>query len=874
MILGRTGGLVVATLLVAACVMGTGVAFAASPQDDLKAANEVVQRALTAARGQNLTAARQAYDQYENTWFDIEDGVRSSSRDSYVAIEKTMAGVSAAFAAAPPDAGKVADALVALDGAQQAFITGQVPAKPQTQPGQSAAATPTVQTLLDLLGDSQAALAKNDYTTAAARLKSFETAWLDVEGEVKTRSADDYRQTETDMALASTLASQSSPQAVDVVNRMATRLQPYRTAQTYGIFDAAIIILREGLEALLVIVALSAFLKKSDNAAGQKWLWLGATAGLLLSIVLGLAIQAFFGAIINPSNRELMEGVIGLFAAIMLIYVSYWLHSKASLSGWQTYINERTSQAIRGGQLVGLAVLAFLAVFREGAETALFYLGMVGNISTADLLIGLGVGFGGLAVLGFLMVVIGVRIPLRPFFTVASVLVFYLCFKFIGTGVHALQVSGLVPAVSATYLPTFDFLGLYPTWATTIAQLLLLVAAGWVVLRDRLAHGWTRVGWHCGGTAVNRPAEPGDGVLTGGGAGANGDSCRAGSGIARGAGDHQRTQGGNPGRRAAAPTRRGVYGLAEGRYRRGPTAMEAYDGEWNGIEVWVNVRSRALYGEIETHYQADINAALGDPKPDASAILPLVQAMVEQYDEAIKLSDTGPALSPLFDDVATVRTVRAPLRTVSPALKAGDTAKASSAYAAFKAQWPTARPLFAARSADAQTETEAALGLADTAMSANAAEAGPLVDKLLERYNYGVNLLNAAARNADTSKATFGADDVQAAAVLGAMQADLRASLAAWQGGNRSAAVDLARRVAGPRFESVSAALQARGGADAAVKKALDAYAPLAEQAGDAAQTQVANKAAIEAIAIGQQALVGQFWTDPAFVKAYQAARP
>ena len=486
-ILGRTGALVAAGVVLLAACIGAGVAFAASPQDDLKAANQAVQRALVAARGQDLTAARQAYDQYETTWFDVEDDVRASSRDAYVGIEKAMASVSAAFAATPPDAGNVTEALVALDGVQQAFITGQTPAKPQTSPSQTAAAPATMQTLVDLLADAQSALGKHDYATASARLKSFGTAWLDVEGDVKTRSADDYRQTETDTALAVSLTDQASPQAIDVVDRMSTRLQPYRTTQSYGIFDAAIIVLREGLEALLVIVALSAFLTKSDNTAGQRWLWLGATAGLVLSVALGLAIQAFFGAIISPTNRELMEGLIGLFAAAMLIYVSYWLHSKASLSGWQKYIDARTHQAVRGGQLVGLAVLAFLAVFREGAETALFYLGMLGNISTADLLIGLGIGFGGLAVLGFLMAVIGVRIPLRPFFTLASVLVFYLCFKFIGVGVHALQVSGVVPAVSATYLPTFDFLGLYPTWATTIAQLLLLVAAGWVLLRDRLA---------------------------------------------------------------------------------------------------------------------------------------------------------------------------------------------------------------------------------------------------------------------------------------------------------------------------------------------------------------------------------------------------
>src|SRR5262249_21750224 len=129
----------------------------------------------------------------------------------------------------------------------------------------------------------------------------------------------------------------------------------------------------------------------------------------------------------------------------------------------------------------------FLAVFREGAETALFYLGMVSNISNSDLFVGLGIGFAGLIALGFLMVVVGVRIPMRPFFTVASVLVFYLCFKFVGTGIHALQVSGYVPSGSSPILPTVDAIGLYPTWPTTIAQLVLIGTAAWVLLRDRLS---------------------------------------------------------------------------------------------------------------------------------------------------------------------------------------------------------------------------------------------------------------------------------------------------------------------------------------------------------------------------------------------------
>ncbi len=494
----RVGRLTAALLLFALACFGSGRAYAAGPQQDVEQANALVSQSTDAARAGDLTGARRAYDRYTSAWLDIEDGVRASSRDSYRAIERAMKGVSAAFAADPVDADQVIASLDALDHQQDLFIDGQPAssgsvASSSAQPAPQTGTTPTIGGLLGLLGDARAALAKSDYATATARMKSFETTWVAVEGEVKTRSANDYRQTETDMGLASGLASQGSPEALAVVDRMATRLQPYQQAQTYGIFDAAIILLREGLEALLVIVALSAFLKKSGSLGGQRWLWGGAVSGLLGSVALGLVIQASLGAVINPSNREIMEGVIGLFAAAMLVYVSYWLHSKASLGGWQTYINQRTTQAVAGGQLLGLAVLAFLAVFREGAETSLFYLGMASNISNTDLLIGLGLGFGLLSALGMLMVVAGVRIPMRPFFTVASLLVFYLCFKFVGTGIHALQVAGVIPDGSTTLLVSVDVIGLYPTWPTTIAQLVLLAAAVWVVLGPRLAPNAVRV---------------------------------------------------------------------------------------------------------------------------------------------------------------------------------------------------------------------------------------------------------------------------------------------------------------------------------------------------------------------------------------------
>ena len=498
MVSARAGRFTAALLLLALACFGSGVAYAADPREDVRHTNAFVAKSIDAAEAGDLAAARSAYVEYTNAWMDLEHEVKLTSRDSYRAIERAMTGVSAAFAADPLDADQVIASLDALDHEHDLFIDG-APAggasvtPSSAQPAAQPDTTPTMGGLLGLLADARAALARSDYATATTRLKSFESTWVAVEGEVKTRSANDYRQTETDMGLASGLASQGSPEALTVVDRMAARLQPYQQAQTYGIFDAAIILLREGLEALLVIVALSAFLKKSASVGGQRWLWGGAASGLVGSVALGLAIQASLGAVINPSNREIMEGVIGLFAAGMLVYVSYWLHSKASLGGWQKYINQRTTQAVAGGQLLGLAVLAFLAVFREGAETSLFYLGMASNISNTDLLIGLGLGFGLLAALGMLMVVAGVRIPMRPFFTVASLLVFYLCFKFVGTGIHALQVAGVLPDGSATLLVSVDAIGVYPTWPTTIAQLVLLTAAGWVVLRPRLAPNAVRL---------------------------------------------------------------------------------------------------------------------------------------------------------------------------------------------------------------------------------------------------------------------------------------------------------------------------------------------------------------------------------------------
>jgi high-affinity iron transporter len=201
-------------------------------------------------------------------------------------------------------------------------------------------------------------------------------------------------------------------------------------------------------------------------------------------------LQAIFSRVSAGTNRELIEGITGLIAAGLLFYVSYWLHSKASLGAWKKFIDQRTSQALARGSMIGLALLAFLAVFREGAETAVFYLGMAPSIPARDLFLGMALGVVMLVIAAVLMLVVGVKLPLRLFFRVASLLVYYLGFKFVGTGLHALQVAGAIPTTPIPGLesnPVFEFFGIYPTWQTLLPQLALLLGALaiWFYLRAK-----------------------------------------------------------------------------------------------------------------------------------------------------------------------------------------------------------------------------------------------------------------------------------------------------------------------------------------------------------------------------------------------------
>lgn len=294
-------------------------------------------------------------------------------------------------------------------------------------------------------------------------------------------------------------------------------------------------------------------------------------------------------------------------------------------------------------------------------------------------------------------------------------------------------------------------------------------------------------------------------------------------------------------------------------------AYEAYDAAWNGIEVYVNFRDRALYGDLETGLQAKIADGLAASPPNLAALVPVSEALGKKYDQAIALVQKSASLSPLFDDLATLRIVRSDLRIATSALTASDVARARTYFTTFKGNYPKTQALIKVRSASVEGDISAAIAAADARFQANGAldELKPLVAAVTDRYNYAVNLLNAAARNADLTKKAITEEDKKYLSSLNDLKNQLRRSLDAWRAGDYAGAATAAA-AASAAFSAVQPALAARSN-DAALKTALDAYAALAGTGGDAAKAAAANNSAIEAGGVAEQALAGQFWADPGF---------
>ena len=254
-------------------------------------------------------------------------------------------------------------------------------------------------------------------------------------------------------------------------------LQTKHNSPWFDYIMAASILLREGLEAFLIILAILGVI----NALGDKKAALWVHGGWILAVLFGVVAWFFTDWIISigfgPVHRELMEGGVSLVAVVVLLYVGFWLHSKTEVNKWKEFIDVRVKNMLKGGNLVGLASIAFFAVFREALESVLFLSALSIEGGSND---NLAVGAGALTailvviILGALALRFSARLPLRKLFKYSSFMLGLLSVVLVGKGIHSLQEVGWLSSTNAPFSFHISLIGIYPTLQTIIAQLLIL----------------------------------------------------------------------------------------------------------------------------------------------------------------------------------------------------------------------------------------------------------------------------------------------------------------------------------------------------------------------------------------------------------------
>lgn len=254
-------------------------------------------------------------------------------------------------------------------------------------------------------------------------------------------------------------------------------------------FLALTIILREGLEALIIVAAVVAYLIKTQNSNKLGIVYSSVGIAVLLSFFTAWVVNLLFTN--AAQSREILEGATMLIAVILLFYVGFWLLSNAGAKKWNRYIKGKISQSLSKGDKTALWWVSFLAVYREGAETVLFYQALIFDaqkIGAINMIIyGFLLGCIVLAVLFIIFKAFSIKIPLRAFFIATSAIIFYMAIVFTGKGVMELVEGKVFVPTIIHSMPTITWLGIYPYVQSLIPQILMVLAliVGILIIKKR-----------------------------------------------------------------------------------------------------------------------------------------------------------------------------------------------------------------------------------------------------------------------------------------------------------------------------------------------------------------------------------------------------
>ncbi|AXV41630.1 FTR1 family protein [Staphylococcus warneri] len=324
----------------------------------------------------------------------------------------------------------------------------------------------------------------NDLDKADASLSQFVKIWPYVEGKIQTKNSSLYTKIEDKIPYYQSILDQSNKDRVKKgLQELNSEIKDTVGQGEYSFVDVMIIFLREGIEVLLIIMTLTTMTRKVKDVKGTSSVVGGALLGLILSIGLGITFIYTIGN--NGVVREGMEAILGIVAVVLMYVVGIWMHRRSNAQRWNEMIQSMYNNAMSNGNLILLGTIGLISVLREGVEVIIFYMGMIGSITTKDFILGIGLAIIILIIFAFAFRFIVKLVPVRFIFRVLSILIFVMTFKMLGVSIQKLQLLGYMSQHSIEGLPTLSWIGFYPSVETIIAQVILIILILIFVLNNR-----------------------------------------------------------------------------------------------------------------------------------------------------------------------------------------------------------------------------------------------------------------------------------------------------------------------------------------------------------------------------------------------------
>ena len=427
-----------------------------------------------AIASQDLEAVREAYKKMNSTWTINEAVVRDHSTSHYGQVETAISFLRSSIETEPTNFDSIQASFDDLKKAISNFVEGTEVA--------TTSSNLTLKDGIDLLKKALAQFQAGQDSEAAATMKEFITIWPTIEGSVSTTNPSLYTKVESESPVIMVKGKESDYQ--EKLSSLIAELSQIDTSASYNAFDAMLILLREGVEALLIVMALVTTLKAAKKKKGLKWVYSGAFAGIVASLLIAYILQIAFPAVTSGTNREIIEGAVGIFAVIMMILIGIWLHSKSSVKKWNAFMESQMQTVTKTGFFLSMFGLSFLAVFREGAETILFYVGILPRISSFDFVLGISLALLVLVVIAFVMNKASQFFLPHKIFFILTWMIYALAFKMTGVSIHALQLTNMIPNHQISGIPSIDILGIYPSWEGLAGQTLFILVVFLITIRQ------------------------------------------------------------------------------------------------------------------------------------------------------------------------------------------------------------------------------------------------------------------------------------------------------------------------------------------------------------------------------------------------------